>query len=177
MSNVRLGPTSYLILGMVALRGSSTPYELKRAVQRSVGYFWPFPHTQFYQEPPRLTRAGLLTEEREEGGRRRRTYAITERGREALRAWLRKPVSEPFELRDLAELKLFFSELATTEDLVALARTQEQLYRQRLAEVEAIAARFGDDPTRARRLAPLRLGVRMLEAAVSFWADLAQNPP
>ena len=50
---IRLGPTSYLVLGMVAVRGPSTPYELKRAVARSVGYFWPFPHAQFYAEPAR----------------------------------------------------------------------------------------------------------------------------
>jgi len=50
------------------LRGPSTPYDLKRFVQLSVGNFWPFPHTQLYAEPARLAEAGLL----EETGRRRR---------------------------------------------------------------------------------------------------------
>src|SRR5688572_20466911 len=66
----RLGPTSYLVLGIVALRGPSTPYDLKRFVQLTVGNFWPFPHTQLYAEPARLAEAGLLEETREETGRR-----------------------------------------------------------------------------------------------------------
>lgn len=58
--NLRLGPTSYLVLGMIGLRGPSTSYDLKRAVSRTVSYFWPFPHSQLYGEPERLTEAGLL---------------------------------------------------------------------------------------------------------------------
>ena len=57
---MRLSTTSYLVLGMIALRGPSTPYDLKRAVSRSVGYFWHFPHAQLYSEPDRLADAGLL---------------------------------------------------------------------------------------------------------------------
>src|SRR4051812_39135801 len=110
MPPIRLGPVSYLVLGLISYRGPSTPYQLKRAVSRSVGYFWPFPNTQLYEEPDRLARAGLLVEEREESGRRRRTYDITAAGREALAAWLREPTLDVVELRDLASLKLFFSE-------------------------------------------------------------------
>jgi PadR family transcriptional regulator AphA len=177
VSSVRLGPTSYLVLGMVALRGASTPYELKRAVARSVGYFWPFPHAQFYAEPARLAAAGLLSEQQEPSGRRRRTYAITASGVAALRAWLREPTTGPMEIRDLGELKLFFSELIDAADIVALAQTQERFYRERIAEVEAIAARFGEDPTRTRRMAPLRLGMALYQAAVDFWQEIAAHPP
>ena len=77
-TELRLGPTSYLVLGIVAMRGPSTPYDLKRFVQLSVGNFWPFPHTQLYAEPARLAEAGLLEETREETGRRRRHYTITD---------------------------------------------------------------------------------------------------
>ena len=177
MSTPRLSPTSYLLLGMVALRGSSTPYELKRAVGRSVGYFWPFPHAQFYGETTRLAEAGLLEETQEGSGRRRKLYSLTEEGRAALTAWLHEPTTEPMEIRDLGELKLFFSELIETEDIVALAREQEQLYRARLAELDLIETRFADDPTRVRRLAPLRLGQRIYQSAVEFWAGIAADPP
>lgn len=176
MSSPRLGPTSYLILGMVALRGPSTPYEIKRAVGRSVGRFWPFPHSQFYDEPARLAAAGLLSEERETEGRRRRTYTITERGLDALRAWLREPTAELMEIRDIGELKLFFSELVTVEDVVALARAQEQAYRRMVAELEALAARFTDRPDLAPRMAPLALGLAVYRAALDFWRRVAEHP-
>ena len=78
-TELRAGPVSYLVLGIVALRGPSTSYDLKRFVQLTIGNFWPFPHTQLYAEPARLAEAGLLEETREETGRRRRYYSITAR--------------------------------------------------------------------------------------------------
>ena len=104
-TGVRLGPVSYLVLGLIAMRGPCTPYDLKRMVQLSVGNFWPFPHTQLYEEPKRLAQAGLLEETREETGRRRRHYAITEAGRRPLAEWLSEPVTTPTEYRDLGLLK------------------------------------------------------------------------
>ena len=94
MSAPRLSATSYVVLGMIALRGPSTPYDLKRAVARSVGYFWHFPHAQLYSEPDRLAEAGLLDLAVEHRGRRRKTYSITDGGLAALRAWLAAPTDE-----------------------------------------------------------------------------------
>ena len=81
---------------------------MKQLVASSIGYFWPFPHSQLYAEPHRLAEAGLLTEEAETGGRRRTTYRVTGRGRAALSAWLAQPTAEPTVIRDLGLLKLFF---------------------------------------------------------------------
>ena len=177
LSNTRLSPTSYVVLGMVALRGPSTPYELKRAIGRSVGYFWRFPHTQLYDEPARLAEAGLLAENRENHGRRRRTYIITGRGLEVLRTWLREPAAEHFQLRDIAELKLFFSELVDSEAVKALASEQVRTHQVRLAEYEAIYERFGSQPERANRMAPLELGLELERAALDFWIRISQSPP
>jgi PadR family transcriptional regulator AphA len=174
---IRLSPVSYVVLGLVGLRGPSTPYQLKRAVGRSIEYFWPFPHSQLYDEPRRLAAAGLLIEQREQGGRRRRTYALSKAGRKALEAWLRHPPDEVFEMRDMAVLQLFFSDFMTTEHLVALARAQITLYEQRLAEYDAIAERNAGRPRRARRMASLDLGRRMARATLGFWRDIADKPP
>src|SRR5215510_13614233 len=91
MWTMKLSPTSYLVLGLVAAGGPCTPYDLKRLVAETVGYFWTFPHSQLYAEPARLAAAGLLSERRERGGRNRRHYTITEAGRAAVRAWLAEP--------------------------------------------------------------------------------------
>jgi len=175
--SIRLSPTSYLILGLISYRGPSTPYQLKQAVSRSVGYFWPFPHTQLYEEPDRLARAGLLTEEREEQGRRRRTYAITEAGWAALKVWLHEPTTDVMQLRDLAVLKIFFSEFMSTEDLVAMAEEQVRLYEQRLAEYAVIDARYANRPELGRRMASLDFGFRLARAAHAFWREIAADPP
>ena len=171
MSTVRLSPTSYVVLGLIALRGPSTSYDLKRAVEQSVGYFWPFPHAQLYDEPARLTEAELIEMHREVDGRRRKTYSLTASGREELRKWLRQPAGETFQLRSSAELKLFFAELGTTEDIQVLAREQVQLHEQRIAELDEIADRFDGRTDVATRLVPLSLGAGLERAALEFWRE------
>jgi DNA-binding PadR family transcriptional regulator len=171
-SDVRLGPVSYLVLGITALRGPSTPYELKRFVQLSIGHFWPFPHTQLYAEPERLAQAGLLTETREETGRRRKHYAITETGRERLEGWLAEPVASAHEVRDLALMKLFFSELTGPEDMETLATEQAAAHRAKAAIYEALCTRYADRPELAHRLLSAELGIRLAYAAAGFWDEV-----
>src|SRR5947209_3856552 len=92
MSSPRLSETSYIVLGLISQIGPATPYDLKRLAQVSTVNFWSVPHTQLYSECARLADAGLLSERREQSGRRRRTYSLTERGRQArefIRFWSR----------------------------------------------------------------------------------------
>lgn len=174
---VRLSPTSYLVLGLIGLRGASTPYDLKRAVSRSVSYFWPFPHSQLYSEPERLVEAGLLSRKDETGGRHRKTYTLTKDGRRALQSWVKTPPGEIFEMRDIAVLQLFFSEFMSEDDLVTLAIHQGKLYRERLATYQGIASAAGETEVKRRRMASVHLGIGMMKACIAFWDDIAKNPP
>jgi PadR family transcriptional regulator, regulatory protein AphA len=176
MSSVRLGPTSYVVLGSIGLRGPSTSYDLKRFVEVTLGNFWTFPHSQLYAEPDRLARAGLLTEDREEGGRRRRTYAITDAGREAVAAWLGEPSPGNPELRDLGLLKLFFSELSDEGAFEALVQEQMAVHRSVLSRYEWLWRRYGDRPEYARRTLTLKAGLGMERALLAFWEELAEEP-
>ena len=175
-SEPRLGHVSFLVLGIIAMRGASTPYDLKRFVERSVGHFWPFPHTQLYTEPERLAAAGLLDETREDGGRRRRHYTITPEGRARLQAWLAEPETAPTEYRDVGVLKLFFAELATPDDVEALASTQAAAQREVLALYEGFMERYGDRPEFAPRLRSVEMGIRFTRAAIEFWDEVAAQP-
>lgn len=163
---------SYLVLGITALRGPTTPYDLKRFVQLSIGHFWPFPHTQLYAEPARLAEAGLLDESREESGRRRRHYTITPAGRERLDEWLAEPVAAPNEIRDLALLKLFFSELSGADVVARLAVEQAAAHRAKIAIYEGLLERFGDLPELAHRVLSIGLGVRLARASAEFWDEV-----
>src|SRR3954465_14447610 len=84
---VRLTNTSYALLALVDQLGEATPYEIKQAMDSSIENFWPVPHTTAYEEPARLAEGGYMSVRQEEGGRRRKTYALTEAGRAALSAW------------------------------------------------------------------------------------------
>jgi DNA-binding PadR family transcriptional regulator len=172
-----LSPVSYLILGLVS-RGATTPYALKQDVAKSVGYFWPFPHSQFYSEPARLLALGLLDEVRENEGRRRRQFTITAAGREALDAWVREPTGEQPQIRDTGLLKLFFADRLSREQVVALARAQEAAHRERLATYEAFDARLsGVEPHPSFPHATLEMGLLCERAFVEFWSGIAANPP
>ncbi len=177
MSRVRLGPTSYVVLGSIALRGASTSYDLKRFVDVTLGHLWSFAHSQLYAEPERLARAGLLGADREKGGRRRRTYAVTPAGREALERWLHEPSPGNPELRDFGLLKLFFSELADEDAFDALVLEQAAVHRSMLARYEWLWQRYGGRPEYARRTLTLELGLRMERALLEFWEGLADDRP
>lgn len=181
-ATAQLTPTSYLVLGLIAREGPSTPYDLKRHVTATIGHFWTFPHALLYKEPARLTELRLLTEEREAGGRRRRLFMITNAGRLALRDWLAHPARQPTELRDIGLLQLFFADLepATTR---AIANEQLALHRTQLAVYEAgrTAAPSGPRSTSPTvehwRGATLRMGLLYERAAVEFWAAVAAGKP
>jgi PadR family transcriptional regulator, regulatory protein AphA len=181
MSTERLAPTACLVLGLLAREGPSTPYELKRHVAATLGHFWSFPHTLLYGEPARLAGLGLLSEEREEGGRRRRMFTITPAGLDALGAWLGQPSREPTELRDPGLLQLFFADLGPPEARGAIATAQLEIHRAKLGEYEddQRAERRSGDAGPGHRTAErwhgetVRMGLLYERAAVDFWVGIA----
>ncbi|WP_156869887.1 PadR family transcriptional regulator [Sporichthya polymorpha] len=173
----RLGPSAYLVLGFIAELGPSTPYDLKRAVARSIAYFWSFPHSQLYVEPERLAKLGLLSEEQEEHGRRRRLFSITDAGREALREWLESPSATQTETRDLGLLKLYFADLTSPERVKEMAEEQIALHQERLREYDAIAADMARFETLYLHQIPIRMGYLFEEAFITFWTSILENPP
>jgi DNA-binding PadR family transcriptional regulator len=134
-AEIRLSGTSYAVLGLVKYLGQATPYDLKRAIETSVENFWPVPHTTFYAEPERLAAAGYLSEQRENGGRRRKLYEITDRGRQALEAWVESEELNPPQLRDEATLKVFFG-----ADPGRVYGARLGWHRAKLAELEGYLA-------------------------------------
>jgi DNA-binding PadR family transcriptional regulator len=172
----RVDDSAFAVLGLIALRGPSTAYEVKRALSRIANEFWPVPHVTPYRATTELERAGMVTAEQEPGGRRRRVYSLTDEGREALRAWLSEPTSETMTLRDPGQLRLLFAELADPDAIAELARAQISVYEARLAVLEETEARLAGDPVRASRLGPLQLGRAVYSAALAFWTSIAEAP-
>lgn len=172
-ARVELSMSAYVVLGLIARHGPMTPYELKARVEESVGFFWPIPHAQLYRDPPRLAELGLLREEAEEGGRRRRFFHLTPEGERALHAWLATPEAPPADNRDPAQLRLAFADLGEPEDLIRLARSQAERHRE---EVERYrrrrAALDPDGPGRARDHT-LSLGILHEQAHAAFWETIA----
>jgi PadR family transcriptional regulator, regulatory protein AphA len=141
----RLTTTSYVVLGLLALRRWST-YELAQQMSRSIHYYWPRAESHIYEEPKKLVAHGLATARVEFVGRRQRTvYAITPKGRRALRRWLAEPGSGPIiEFEGL--VKVLFAEQGSKEELLATLRslrTEAEEARRHHAELGADLAETG----------------------------------
>ena len=132
----KLTATSYAILGLLGVRSFSA-YELTKQVRRSLHFCWPRAETRLYQEPKNLLEHGLVKATTTANGRRSRTeYAITAKGRKALRGWLEES-SAPPRLESEALLRLFFADHGTKDDLLTtLAELEEQALALRRQAVE-----------------------------------------
>jgi PadR family transcriptional regulator AphA len=129
--SIRLTANSYALLALLDQLGEVTSYEIKQAIEKSIANFWPVPHTTAYEEPARLAAGGYLSVRQDEGGRRRKLYALTDAGRAALRAWAAEPTAAPPQLRDEHMLKAFAG-----ADGVPLLEERVSWHREKLAELQ-----------------------------------------
>ena len=144
-----LSNTSAAVLGMVAL-GAQSGYDIRRAAERSVRFFWALGPPQIYAELKRLEAGGLITGRDEARGERaRRTFRATPAGKAALRAWvLDDDRVGALELRDPELLRLFFADAVDRSDAIArvevLRRRSEQALDHFRREIAPAAARTRD---------------------------------
>jgi PadR family transcriptional regulator, regulatory protein AphA len=165
--SIKLTPTSYALLAVFDRFGELTSYEIKDALENSVENFWPVPHTTAYQEPARLASGGYLSARQEKGGRRRRRYALTDLGREALRDWADEPVAAPPQLRDELLLKIFAG--ADPEPLVA---ARLEWYRTKAEELETYLAAVELAPGWTGPETTLRGGVKYHRKMIEVFEEM-----
>ncbi len=174
MSTTRLSETSYIVLGMLELLPSATPYELKQIARHSTMNFWTVPHAQLYKECARLAAEGLLNEEREEGGRRRKIYRITKLGSQALEEWRNEPSDEHREVREVRDEALL--KLWIGADPAKLAPRQLEIHQERLRRWEALHEVAVDLAPRGAVLA-LESGIGHTRESIRFWQSICDSSP
>jgi DNA-binding PadR family transcriptional regulator len=172
---VDIGDQGHAVLTIVALRGPSSAYDIERFLDLLSGEYWSVPHTQLYRECAQLESAGLLGEKQEKGGRKRRIYSLTKKGRDAVTVWVRTPTDQTMQIRDVAQIKLLASELSTAEDIRTLALRQVADYDRRLELLDTFESRYAD-PTLALRIRNIAMGRAVYEAAREFWMQVADDP-
>lgn len=167
-----LSATGLAVLGLVALMGEATSYDMKQAARTSIGNYWSFPHSQLYAEPKKLAEHGLLEEEQEPQGRRRRVFRLTDEGRATLRAWLADSETQPMELRDEGLLKLAFALEASDHELRSLAQRQQEIHQHWIDHYDETATWLA--PTGETRFtrATLEMGRRYRRVSLAFWQDV-----
>jgi DNA-binding PadR family transcriptional regulator len=173
---------AFVVLGMVRL-GARTGYEIGRAVQDSIRFFWTISHAQIYPSLEALERDGLIRGRDEPAGRRpRRVYEITADGEQALRVWLGHADPIPFELRDTGMLKLFFAGALHRDGAAELLRSVRARSADRVRELEAIENEAIGNEAGALAadgllfpLLTLRMGIAYHEAMVSVCDEFEER--
>ena len=177
-SNGVLTPTSYAILGLLAIRPWTT-YELAKQMDRTLNRFWPRARSKLYEEPKKLVGQGLAQAEAGAHGLRPRTvYSITPLGRQALAAWLATDSAEPvFESEHL--LKVFYAENGSTEDLLAtLHQLRAWAYERAVHNVRVASSYLEGTGPYPERLPILVLTGRFLDdyvETIDRWAAWATD--
>jgi PadR family transcriptional regulator AphA len=167
VSERRLSETSYLVLGMLQHTQPATPYDLKQVAELSSKYFWSIPHSLLYSECERLAKEGLLIEEREPEGRRRRIYRVTKAGTDAFEAWRAEPGRAVSELRDLSYLKLFLG-----ADPAMLAKAYLPEHEATLRRFEELRNASGGVQVPRGPWLAFDAGMRHMRESVRFWKTL-----
>lgn len=126
-------PITYGMLGLLALWGPLSGYDLKHLCDHVLAPMWGVVQSQIYKELRRMKELGWVEMEREEQESRpdRKVYSITEQGRVALGNW-QGQVPEVFQIRDELLLKVLFGTFATPADLIRNLRTSIAEHEMRL---------------------------------------------
>lgn len=126
---MKLKPISYVVLGMLRL-GATSGYAIKKAVDASTSSIWPVSLAQVYPELARLEQGGLVTRHEDpHGSRARARYELTEKGEQALLAWLRSSHEAPIQARVEGMLRGFFIDALSPEDQIELVRRAQERLR------------------------------------------------
>jgi DNA-binding PadR family transcriptional regulator len=174
-----LDPPAYVALGMVRL-GARSGYEIKRAVELSIRFFWTISQAQIYPSLGRLERSGLVRGHSEPRGKRpRRVYEITTEGEEALRAWLSREEPMPFELRDIGLVKLFFADALDGAGALALLASVRARSEERVAALREIepAAQLAEQRGNVHPLLTLRMGIAFHQAMIDVCREFERRFP
>ncbi|MBU2669445.1 PadR family transcriptional regulator [Actinoplanes bogorensis] len=161
-------------------QGEASGYELAKRFDVAVADYWSATPQQLYRDLERLEQDGMVKAHVVEQTRRpnKRVFTMTERGREELRSFSRRP-SKPPAIRDEFLVKLQAGDAADPAAIIAETRARIDRSREKLARYDEIRERMlkgrdEDDFLReSRRAGPYLtlMAGRMYEQMNITWAE------
>ena len=133
----------YTVLGFLNY-GPMTGYELKKHIDNSTRFFWHARLSQIYPTLKRLDEDGWTESEvmPQEGKPDKKFYAITQKGRTALRTWLDEFPSEIAPSKQPELLRMFFAGELEKESILTHLRHQLSLRRAQLQKYQIETAAY-----------------------------------
>jgi PadR family transcriptional regulator AphA len=169
----QLTTTEAAVLGLLS-HGPRSGYDLKKAVESSVGYFWAPAKSQIYAVLPRLVEGGYASVRKIAQDQRpdKSVYRLTRSGRAALKAWIEETPMQPDPGRNPLLIKLFFGDVVSPEVLVGHIRQRRQEAEELRSVLEEIEAR--SDPDDLHSALTRRWGLEYATALIR-WAKQAER--
>jgi DNA-binding PadR family transcriptional regulator len=169
--------TAYVLLGLLSIEPNRSGYDLRKAIESSVGYFWGESYGQIYPTLKRLAGEGLIvaSSSGSKPRQRRQEYSLTDAGRACLREWLALPFQNDPPRNEFL-LKLFFGREAAPSVSIGHIRELQDRNRRMLAtmlELETFAGAQGSqNPHFPFWMLTLGLGIAITRAALD-WGESA----
>jgi len=164
--------TRFIILAFLYSKPGSG-YQIKKAIENSVAYFWKESYGQIYPKLKEMAHAGLVELQNKESSRpvRSNIYEITEKGKQILLDWLStEAVQTPPRLEIL--LKLFFGDLVESSvmsDMISRYRCKNE---NELEVLQSILKGYSEKPAghAAYGKMTVEYGIQALTAVIE-WCD------
>jgi DNA-binding PadR family transcriptional regulator len=169
--------TAYVILGMLSIEPNRSGYDIRKALETSVSYFWSESYGQIYPTLKRLEAEGLIVSSVPDSSSRkqRREYSLTDAGRARLQEWLAMPFQNDPPRNEFL-LKLFFGrEVAPGVSIGHIRELQERNGKmlKTALEIETyVRAHPSHNPHEPYWMLTLGLGIAMTRAALE-WGESA----
>jgi DNA-binding PadR family transcriptional regulator len=130
----------YGLLGLLNY-GRMTGYELSKAFNASLGFFWQGQTSQIYRELSAMERAGWLVTERvvQDSRPNKKLYAVTDEGRLALNEWLSdadSAITEALCVRNSFLMRVFFAGELPLERVVFILRAFREQCEKALRKLD-----------------------------------------
>ncbi len=122
-------------------------YDLAKQFDESVGFFWTASHQQIYRELIKLESQGYIEAKVIHQSNRpdKKSYQVTELGRNLLQAWIAEPSDIP-PLKDDLLVKLYAGEQVQPEVLIVDLAHHRDLHQERLETYKTIAKQWFYSP-------------------------------
>ena len=170
----------FAILGMLALGKKASGYDLKKAIAASTANFWSESYGNIYPTLKWLLAEDAIQRERSvkpANNRSKQLYSITEKGKIALRDWLRQPPAVQTEDNELL-LKLFFGTMMSSDQARELVRCHSDHHSALLRKFKVIEKSISTGPASEKQKIYMRATLQYGQAvsrALIEWSSATEK--
>lgn len=166
-----LPATAYAVLGLLSFDRELSGYDLKKWADSSLRFFyWSPAVSQIYGELKRLDRLGYVSsrEVPQDELRNKRVYRLTQKGHDALVAWIEHEDVEPPMLKHSPLLRVWLGHLSSPDRMRELLSTHKANTEQVLEDARKAEAGAHTNPEWHYPELVNRFAVRHLEAELDL---------